>query len=117
MPVETQLLEDGHVSYFKINDPWTLEELFQGFAQATALRDSIQQKFPNRRVHSLIDLMLTNSAPPGVMQGRKLPALGHATRGEIVFPVKNEFPPSIATPIPNILHPNAHFFNSIDPPW
>ncbi|SRR5712691_7747678 len=75
MPVETQLLEDGHVSYFKINDPWTLEELFQGFAQATALRDSIQQKFPNRRVHSLIDLMLTEIEPAA-----SLWALAHVDR-------------------------------------
>ena len=117
MPVETQLLEDGHVSYFKINDPWTLEELFQGFAQATALRDSIQQKFPNRRVHSLIDLMLTNSAPPGVMQGRKLPALGHATRGEIVFAVKNEFPRSIGKAMLKIMHAEGHFFDSLDEAW
>src|SRR5262249_51481260 len=117
MPVESQICEDGHVSYFKITDPWTLEELFQGFGQATAHRDEIHQKFPTRKVHPLIDLMLTNSAPPGVMQGRKLPSLNHATRGEIVFAVKNEFPRTIGKAMLKVMHVEGHFFDSLDEAW
>src|SRR5689334_1079924 len=117
MPVETELVEDGHVGYFKISDPWTLEELFQGFVQATAYRDKIHESHPNRRVHTLIDLMMTNAAPPGVMQGRKLPSLSHATRGEIVFAVKNEFPRSIGKAMLKVMRAEGQFFDSLEEAW
>lgn len=117
MPVETELREDGQVSYFRISDPWTLEDLFKGFAQATALRDSVKQQDPNRRVHSLIDLMATKQAPPGVMQGRKIPGLMHATRGEIVVAVQHEYPRSITKAMLKVMQAEGHFFDTLEDAW
>jgi hypothetical protein len=117
MPIESELREDGQVSYFKISDPWTLEEMFKGFAQATANRDSVHQQDSTRRVHTLIDLMATKQAPPGVMQGRNLPALSHATRGEIVVAVKNEYPRAITKTMLKVMHVEGHFFESLDEAW
>src|SRR4051812_28027458 len=114
MPVETELREDGQVSYFKISDPWTLEDLFKGFAQSTALRDSVKQQDPNRRVHTLLDLMATKQAPPGVMQGRKIPGILHATRGEMVVAVKHEFPRSITKAMLRVMQTEGHFFESLE---
>jgi hypothetical protein len=117
MPVESDLREDGQVSYFKLTDPWTLEELFKGFAQATALRDSIHEKYPNRKVHTLLDMMATKTAPPGVMKGRKMPSMGHPTRGEMVVAVKHEFPRTIVQAMLKVMHADAHFVESIDEAW
>jgi hypothetical protein len=117
MPVETDFREGGQVVYFKLSDPWTMEELFKGFAQSIAYRDSILQKEPNRRVHTLLDLLATKQAPPGVLQGRKMPALTHAIRGEIVVAVKHEFPRTIAKTMLKVMHAEGQFFETLDEAW
>lgn len=117
MPVETELRENGQVIYFKISDPWTLDDLFKGFAQSTAQRDSVRAQDPTRRVHSLVDLTLTKQAPPNVLKGRKLPGLTHPTRGEIVFAVKDAFPRSIGETMLKLMHADGHFFDTLDEAW
>src|SRR5258708_38889985 len=114
MPVIHTLIEDGQVMHFELRDPWTMEELFKGFAEATSIRDAVHQQNPTRRVHTLMDLMATTNPPPQVMQGRNFPGLTHATRGEIVVAVKDEFPRSIARAMLKGMHAEGHFFVSLE---
>ena len=117
MPIEHELQGDGQVIYFKLRDPWTLEEMFKGFAATTALRDHSYQQDPTRRIHTLVDLMETTNPPPTVMQGRKIPGLMHPTGGEIVVAVKHEYPRSIVRAMLRVMHAEGHFYESLDAAW
>jgi hypothetical protein len=117
MPIYVELCDDGQVIHFKLSDPFTMEELFKGFGQSMAFRDSVAQVDPNRRVHLLLDLMDTRQAPPGILQSRQMPALTHTVRGEIVVAVEHAYPRSIAETILRVMRADGHFFNTLESAW
>ena len=117
MPVETELRDEGHVNYFRISDPWTLDDLFGGFAQAQQARDAIYQQKGPRQVHTLVDLMGVREVPPGVLQGRRFPSRTHATRGAIVVAVANSYARNIAETILRTTQTQGVFFESLDEAW
>jgi hypothetical protein len=114
MPVEGELHDDGHIIHFSLIDPWTLDEVFKGFAHTTKLRDEIHEKNPSQPVHLLLDLTRTKQAPPGIMQARKMPAVVHPTRGEIAVAAVSEFPRAIARAMIKVMQAEGHFFESLD---
>jgi hypothetical protein len=116
MPI-TVAFHEEKVIHFKLIDPFTMDDLFKGFAQSNGFRDIVKEKDPTRRVHTLLDMMETRQAPPGILQGRQMPALTHTVRGEIVIAVKNAYARSIAETMLKVMRAEGHFFDSLDSAW
>ena len=117
MPIETDLRENGQVIYFKITEPWTMEEVFAGFAQTQAMRDKIYAEDPQRRVHSLIDLTEVKIAPPGALRTRRAPGMTHVNRGEYVVAVTFPFAREIMVMVFKVMHVDGKLFDTLDQAW
>jgi len=78
MPVNLDILEDGHIIAVRISDPWTTEELLAIQMQTRPHRAGVT--FP---VHSLLNVKGTFSVPPGILRARHMPAFS-ATGGAYI---------------------------------
>jgi len=117
MPVTFDLREDGHVIYFKITEPWAIDEVLAGFTQTRAIRDKVHDEDPERRVHLLVDLMEVTHVAPGALNIRSAPAVTHAGRGEYVVATTYQAARDLMLAMFKVLHINGKLFNSLDEAW
>jgi len=117
MPVMSELREERQVIYFKITEPWTMEEVFAGFAQTQSMRDSIYAQDPQRRVHTLVDLSEITNAPPGVLRSRRAPGITHPNRGEYVVAATYPFAREIMATVFKVMRVDGKLFNTLDEAW
>lgn len=117
MPVATELRENGQVNYFRITEPWTMDELFDGFAQAKSIRDQIYLNDSSRHIHTFVDLIEVKNAPPGVMRGRHFPGQNHPTRGEMVLVVNNAYIRRLVEAMLNVSQVHGLFFETLEDGW
>lgn len=117
MPVKAELREEGQVIYFKITDPWTPEEVFAGFGQTQAMRDTIYKEDPQRRVHTLVDLTEIREAPPGALRTRRAPGITHPNRGEYVVAASYPFAREIMITVFKVMRIDGKLFNTLDEAW
>jgi len=76
MPVTMDIREDGHVIYYKVEDPWTVFDFTRHFPEDEAHRGSAG--FP---VHVLVDMSKARQIPPGVFHLRKKALASHPGTG------------------------------------
>ena len=117
MPVTFDLREQGRVIYFKISEPWTMQEVLDGFTQTQAIRDKIYAEDPQRRVHSLIDLMEVTNAAPGVLRSRRAPGITHPGRGEYVVAASYLLARDLMATVFKVMHIDGKLFSSLDEAW
>jgi len=117
VPVTFDLRENDRVVYFKISDPWTLEEVLAKFAETTAIRDQLYLTNPNRQVHSLIDLTEAKTAPPGALRSRNSPGMTHASRGKSVAAVTAPLVRDIMITIFKVMHTDGALVETVDEAW
>jgi hypothetical protein len=117
MPVAFDLREDGHIIYFKISEPWTMEEVFAGFAETAAIRNKLYAEDPLRHVHSLIDLTEVNNPPPGALRSRQSPGFTHANRGKSVAAVTNSLARELMSAIFRLTHVDGKLVDTLDEAW
>jgi hypothetical protein len=79
MPVELDILDDGHILRYTIIDPWTYADFERIMALETAHRDSV-----NHTVHNLAVAKM-RTVPPGVLRARNIPTFNHPTAGHIAL--------------------------------
>ena len=79
MAVTMDLCENGHILYFTITDPWTLNNLTTYFPEEQRCRDHASYK-----IHSLFNVLSTKTVPPLLLTARNSPSLIHANHGHLV---------------------------------
>ena len=117
MPVTSELREEGQVIYFKITEPWTMEEVFAGFAETQSMRNTIYAQDPQRRVHTLVDLVEVKDAPPGVLRTRQAPGITHPNRGEYAVAAKYLFARDIMATVFKVMRVDGKIFYTLDEAW
>lgn len=80
MPVHVDIIENGHVVCYRLEDPWTYADFETALEQDIAHRDGVQH-----RVHNLLDATKVRSIPMGVMKARAAPAFTHRTAGNLAI--------------------------------
>ena len=80
MPVEHTLMENGRVTYLKLTDPFTVDEIADVLSDDKALKDQSQVK-----IHSIIDLSACRRLPDGILRLRNTPSIRHEMTGDTVI--------------------------------
>ncbi len=62
MPVERAMMEAGRVSYFRLTDPWTLDEIVE------AEDNGVFLKRVRAAVHTIVDVTGSQTLPTGVVR-------------------------------------------------
>lgn len=79
MPVTMELREHGHVIYFTIADPWSVNDLTACFPDDQRCRDSVKYK-----IHTLVNASSAKIVPPFLLIARNAPSLVHPNHGFVV---------------------------------
>jgi hypothetical protein len=76
MPITFELRENGHVIYYKLVDPWALDEYVRLAPQEKAVWDAATHP-----IHHLVNALETKNMPSGVFKTRTAPIFTHPQRG------------------------------------
>ena len=77
MPVTFELQDNGSLMYWKIADPWTLNELVGYYKEAETVLDNAPHM-----VHSLVDVQHVHHIPAGVLSARYVTTWHHPRSGQ-----------------------------------
>ena len=108
MPVILELQENGNVMYWKIEDPWKLNELLMYYKQAeTIFNDS------SHIIHSLVDVRYARRIPAGVLSARHSTTWHHPRSGHTAIVGASPVVRAMIEAIFHLVHFNrARFFDS-----
>jgi hypothetical protein len=79
MPIDFQILDDGHIVRYVYTDPWTMSEL-----DAVTEQDIAHRQQAGHKVHSLA-ITKINIIAAGSLKVRKSPSLNHSTAGGVAI--------------------------------
>jgi hypothetical protein len=80
MPVHFDILDAGHIIYYRQEPPWTYDEYALELEKELAHRNSV-----NHTVHNLMNASLVRKVPIGVLQARSAPIFSHPTGGHLAI--------------------------------
>jgi hypothetical protein len=111
MSIKMESLEEGHILYVTITDPWTVAEMEAMYVKETALRD--ESKFV---MHTLINVSNMRKLPPGLISiARRTPSLTHPRRGHMVVVGATAFAQAITETLVRITRAlQTRFFKTED---
>jgi hypothetical protein len=109
MPVSLELLENGHIVFYKIEPPWTALELTSLYPREKTIRDTAPYL-----VHAMYDIRAVKELPPGALGTRHgAPTLEHKNSGQIALVGSQSLARVIAQTIIRLGHiTRAHFFDT-----
>jgi hypothetical protein len=113
MPVTLQNVENGHVLYIVISDPWNIEEIAQlQPATSTAIADA------SHKVHSMV-VVQTRKIPGGLLQVRPTPrGLARPNNGQIVIVGAPKYLEAIAEAMFKLAHfTRSTFYDNESDAW
>lgn len=79
MPIELDILENGHVLRYLMTDPWTIEDY-----EPILERDIMHRESVNHKVHNLTIAKL-RTVPAGALRARNAPTFNHPTAGHLAM--------------------------------
>ena len=80
MPLNLQIVEDGHIVSIVITDPFGMKDLLDKNPMIKAHLDSTPFK-----VHTLVDLSGLKVIPGNALSGRSTPAMTHPNSGSVAI--------------------------------
>jgi hypothetical protein len=79
MPVQLDILENGHVLRYNLSDPWTYEDYEPILERDIAHRESVDHKVHNLTIAKI------RTVPTGALRARSNPAFNHRTAGHLLM--------------------------------
>lgn len=79
MPVELDIIENGHILHYYITDPWTYEDYEPHLEREIQHRESVDHK-----VHNLLNARV-RTVPTGALKVRSSPTFNHRTAGHVAI--------------------------------
>ena len=90
MPLNLQMLDDGHIISIVITDPFVMTHLFDQYGTIKAHLDKMPFK-----VHTIVDLSNLRNVPSGALGGRNSPPISHPNSGFVAIIGGSNFARSI----------------------
>jgi hypothetical protein len=94
MPIRLELTENGHVMYWHLEYPWTIEELTKLYPLARKYLDEA-----TFTLHSLVDATAIKTVPANTLQARQTSTWKHPRSGHTVVITTSNFVSSMVSAI------------------
>lgn len=110
MAILVEPIEEKRTIFIKFEDPWNVNDLKQSFADDLAYREAWLAKYPNDKIHMIVDVSKTSFHVKDIGEGRKSPSFTHPTKGLVIVIGANPLTRHLVGAVMGILNMKRYYF-------
>ena len=110
MTILVQSIEEKQSLFIIFEDPWDINDLKTSFDNDLAYREAWQEKYPNSKIHLIVDVSKASFHPKHIQEGRKSPSFTHPTKGLVIVVGANPLTRHLVGAVMGMLNMKRYYF-------